>query len=188
MLNLLAKGCFRRLARNVSSKAALKARRLQPHCLQHEHDDREHNDHHDGEPCECVHTRPFAYWPMTRLSLAIRTMHTMSTGSNTPLMTCASIMTPKRSTLGISTIPAERMVMPVMMARYAGASFQLRSTPRSQPKASHTALAVMLGSTHAARNDAPARPAAKSAEAYWPASGTSACAASAALFTVTPAG
>ena len=46
----------------------------------------------------------------------------------------------------------------------------------------------MPGMTQAARNEAPTRPAANMAEACCPASGTSACAASAASFTAMPAG
>ena len=80
-------------------------------------------------------------------------------------MTWATIMMPKRLTLGRRTTTAEMAMTAVMMPRYAGASAQLRSAPRSQPKASHTALEVMPGSTHAARNDAPVRPAPKRASA-----------------------
>ena len=74
-------------------------------------------------------------------------------------------MMPKRLMLGSMTTTADTTMTAVMMPRYVGASAQLRSAPRSQPKASHTALDVMPGSTHAAKNDAPVRPAPKSSSA-----------------------
>ena len=92
-------------------------------------------------------------------------MNTSSTGSSTPLMTCATIMIPNRSTLGRTTTTAESSVIAVTIPRYAGASAQLLSCPRSQPNASHTALDVMPGSTHAAKKLAPTRPAPKSTSA-----------------------
>ena len=116
------------------------------------------------------------------------TMKNSSTGSSTPLITCAAIMMPNRFAFGSSTMTADSTRMAVMMPRYVGASAQLRSLPRSQPNASQMALDVMPGSTHAAKNDAPIKPAPNSACAYCPTSGASAMAASSAPSTTIPAG
>ena len=86
------------------------------------------------------------------------------------------------------TSAADATIITVMMPRYTGASFQLRSAPRSQPNASQTAEDVTPGSTQAARKLAATRPAANSTVANSPAMGSSARAASAASATSMPAG
>jgi len=59
-------------------------------------------------------------------------------------------------------------------------------TPVSQPRASHTEYAVASGSTEAEKSEALKSPKAKRAAQWAPASGRSACAASAAVSIGTP--
>ena len=62
-----------------------------------------------------------------------------------------------------------------------GASFHLKSTPASHPKASQTTKEVVSGKTHAAKKEAAINPIPNNISAYSPAKGANAFAASSAL-------
>ena len=63
------------------------------------------------------HTRPLRYSPMMWRSWAMNSRKTSSTGSSTPLMTCALIMIWNRLMPGMITSRAEATMTAVMMPR-----------------------------------------------------------------------
>lgn len=80
------------------------------------------------------------------------------------------------------------MIIKVKSPLKIGASFHLKETPASQPKASQTTNDVVRGNTQAAKNEAATRPIPNNVSAYSPAKGANARAASCAVSTEIPCG
>ena len=101
---------------------------------------------------------PTAYFPMIRSLPAISAIKIRSTGKIKPPINCDCNIMSIKPISGKSTITSERAIIIVSKVLKVGASFHLKSTPASHPKASQTTNEVVSGSTHAAKNEAATSP------------------------------
>lgn len=101
---------------------------------------------------------PTANLPMMRLLPAMSAIKTSKTGKIKPPMNWEFSIMSISPMSGSSTITSEATIITVSRVLNVGASFHVKSTPASHPKASQTTKEVVKGSTQAAKNDAATRP------------------------------
>lgn len=84
-------------------------------------------------------TRPLVYFPINRRLLHKRIINTKITGKSIPPTTLGRFKKKTSRSVGTNrVVPAPTIIIPVYNERNAGASWKVRPTPRSQPKASAT--------------------------------------------------
>lgn len=105
------------------------------------------------------------YLPMTYESVQMIAIKMSSTGKIAPLTNCDASIMPIKFNPGIRMISADKQITKVKIPLKIGASFHVKETPASHPKASQITNAVVSGRTHAANKLAATNPAAKRASA-----------------------